>query len=264
MREVHCEIIRDLLPLYVDDVCSEKSKDMIEEHLRGCEECRNYYEALQEEHPVIAKDFTSSDFLEGEFIRKVEKKIKHKITFDMVIAGFVVFLVCAMGSVLLERYPHEPGFALYGLIDQRLETDVVEIKNLYQLENGEIYFEVKSEEKVTWPYTNGMEYDEEKGTYYATGMYTYSWWNDHVEQSGTIKEGAFVYPTNPKDINGFTHEISEIYFEGKDDERILVWEKGQKLEAAPAEIEEKVKEAHPESGEEDGSYWMFTKSTHVE
>ena len=42
MREIHCEIIRDLLPLYVDDVCSEKSKDMIEEHLRGCEECRNY------------------------------------------------------------------------------------------------------------------------------------------------------------------------------------------------------------------------------
>ena len=264
MRNIDCEIIQDLLPLYVDDVCSEKSIDMIEEHLRECEECRNYCEALQEELPVISKDFTSSNLLEGEFIRKVEKTIKHKITFDMVIAGFVVFLVCAMGSVLLDRYPHEPGFALCGLIDQRLETDVVEITNLYQLENGEIYFEIKSEEKVTWPYTNGMEYDEEKDMYYGTAMYTYSWWTDHIEQSGTIKEGAFVYPTNPKDMNGYSHEISEIYFEGKNDDKILVWKKGQQLEPAPAEIEERVKEAHSESGEEDGSYWMFTKNTSVE
>lgn len=34
-----CEIIRDLLPLYVDECCSEASTKLIETHLEGCPEC---------------------------------------------------------------------------------------------------------------------------------------------------------------------------------------------------------------------------------
>ena len=29
-----CEVIRDLLPLYVDEVCSGTSRELIEEHLQ--------------------------------------------------------------------------------------------------------------------------------------------------------------------------------------------------------------------------------------
>lgn len=35
-----CEMIQDLLPLYCDGVCSETSKQIIEEHLQDCEKCR--------------------------------------------------------------------------------------------------------------------------------------------------------------------------------------------------------------------------------
>ena len=45
MKNTPCEVIKDLLPLYVDDICSEKSKDIIEEHLAECEECRNYLDS---------------------------------------------------------------------------------------------------------------------------------------------------------------------------------------------------------------------------
>ena len=34
-----CEVIRDLLPLYADDVCSDTSRQLIEEHLAECPEC---------------------------------------------------------------------------------------------------------------------------------------------------------------------------------------------------------------------------------
>ena len=34
------EIILDLLPLYHDGVCSEKSRAAVEEHLKACETCR--------------------------------------------------------------------------------------------------------------------------------------------------------------------------------------------------------------------------------
>ena len=36
-----CDVIRDLLPLYADNACSEKSRDMVEEHLQECPACRN-------------------------------------------------------------------------------------------------------------------------------------------------------------------------------------------------------------------------------
>ena len=31
-----CEIVQDLLPLYVDGACSESSAEMVREHLESC------------------------------------------------------------------------------------------------------------------------------------------------------------------------------------------------------------------------------------
>ena len=260
MDKIHCDIVKDLLPLYVEDVCSEKSKAEIERHLEACEDCKCYYEMLKEDNPKVEKDWTSSNLLEGEFIQGIEKKIKKKITFDMVVAGFVVFLACAIGSVMYTDYVHEPGFELFGLIDTRLETEDITITDLYQLESGEIFFTAKSDKKFTWPYTDAAVYDEEKNIYYSTGMCTYSWWNDHIEQSGTLREGAFICSPVAWDAGGNRHEISEIRFEGKGDESILVWEKGQELEPAPEEIEREVEERRFLSEDPRGAYWIYTKS----
>ena len=39
-----CGIVRDLLPLYIDGIASEASREFAEEHLRACADCRNEYE----------------------------------------------------------------------------------------------------------------------------------------------------------------------------------------------------------------------------
>ena len=41
-----CEIIQDLLPLYVDGACSPSSRDMIKEHMTSCTGCKTVYESL--------------------------------------------------------------------------------------------------------------------------------------------------------------------------------------------------------------------------
>ena len=33
MKKINCNIIRDILPLYLDDVVSDETKQMVEEHL---------------------------------------------------------------------------------------------------------------------------------------------------------------------------------------------------------------------------------------
>ena len=42
-----CEVIRDLLPLYADDVCSDTSRELIREHLQECPECSAVLEKLR-------------------------------------------------------------------------------------------------------------------------------------------------------------------------------------------------------------------------
>ena len=35
-----CKIIEDFITLYAEDLCSEDSKKMVEEHLKTCESCK--------------------------------------------------------------------------------------------------------------------------------------------------------------------------------------------------------------------------------
>lgn len=43
-----CNVIRDLLPLYVDGCCSEESAKLVAEHLAACENCRKAYSQMGE------------------------------------------------------------------------------------------------------------------------------------------------------------------------------------------------------------------------
>lgn len=40
MKKISCNIIRDILPLYLDDVVSDDTKELVEEHLETCDACR--------------------------------------------------------------------------------------------------------------------------------------------------------------------------------------------------------------------------------
>lgn len=45
--EKNCNIIADLLPLYVDGICSNESKVLIEEHIKTCKSCEKLLKDMQ-------------------------------------------------------------------------------------------------------------------------------------------------------------------------------------------------------------------------
>lgn len=47
MKEISCNIIRDILPLYVDEAVCEETKELVEEHLFTCEDCRKEAEMMK-------------------------------------------------------------------------------------------------------------------------------------------------------------------------------------------------------------------------
>ena len=49
---MNCDIIKDLLPLYCDGVCSEETSRAVEEHLTTCPACRTLLDEMRRE-PVM-------------------------------------------------------------------------------------------------------------------------------------------------------------------------------------------------------------------
>lgn len=100
-----CGIIRDLLPLYIDDVCNEESKQAIENHLTECEECQNYYEAMKSIEGFVKKESDNSeDMRMKNSLKKIKSKINKKIR-NIVLCAVAAVFVFIVGFNLLFNAP---------------------------------------------------------------------------------------------------------------------------------------------------------------
>ena len=53
MKKISCNIIKDILPLYLDGVVSDDTRQMVEEHLRTCDQCREEAVMLKQDVPCL-------------------------------------------------------------------------------------------------------------------------------------------------------------------------------------------------------------------
>ena len=99
----NCDVIRDLLPLYVENMLSEKSCELVEEHLEKCENCRK---ALAE---MKKTEFEISHNVDP--IKRFSKTFrKHTITvagLSVLITVGVIILILSL--VFLEYFPLLPS-----------------------------------------------------------------------------------------------------------------------------------------------------------
>ena len=92
-----CEVIRDLLPLYADDVCSDGSRRIVEEHLPACPECTAVLEHLR------SKEIETGLTEEKEKVIEFQaKKFRRRSTaVGSVIAGLfmIPILICLIINI---------------------------------------------------------------------------------------------------------------------------------------------------------------------
>jgi len=106
MSKRECDIIKDLLPSYVDEICSEASKEWIEEHLKECEGCRALAE-LMKNTEISAKRLEQEQLEAG---RKVIRKNLRRSVFNLglcILTAFLMFLVFGLDGVQI------PNIVLY-------------------------------------------------------------------------------------------------------------------------------------------------------
>lgn len=95
MNKKECDIIKDLLPSYVDNICSEASKEWIQAHLEECEECRATAEALKTTEFSVKQ----MDFAQVDATKKVKKK---QIGSSLVISSLCLFVTLVTAAVFAE------------------------------------------------------------------------------------------------------------------------------------------------------------------
>ncbi len=90
-----CGIVRDLLPLYIDECCSEESRATVESHLMECEDCKAIFESMS----------SCSEDKEQEFNvpKKLSKINDWKASVLQSVLLFVSFAVLAV-SITMEAY----------------------------------------------------------------------------------------------------------------------------------------------------------------
>ncbi|WP_276888229.1 zf-HC2 domain-containing protein [Anaerococcus lactolyticus] len=87
-----CDIVKDLMPLYIDDVLSENSKIFVKDHIDSCESCRKYYEKLSSEVKIPSSKYArKADLKPLEYLKaSLSRKIIKRVLAVVLVIGFFV------------------------------------------------------------------------------------------------------------------------------------------------------------------------------
>lgn len=102
---IPCDTVRDLLPLYHDEVCSQESRKLVEEHLAGCESCRAELAKMGKEEPSAME--TARPLKE---IAETWKKSKLDAFFKgALLISLVAMLACGVAYNVIGSYVAPDG-----------------------------------------------------------------------------------------------------------------------------------------------------------
>lgn len=97
MEKINCNVIQDILPLYIDNVVSDDTKELVEEHLQNCEICQRVYHEtktdLENDMKISAQTKESShEANDLKSFRKFLKKRKIKTILLSIAATVICFV----------------------------------------------------------------------------------------------------------------------------------------------------------------------------
>ncbi|WP_167958403.1 zf-HC2 domain-containing protein [Anaerosporobacter faecicola] len=149
-----CDVIQDLLPLYVEDMISMKTKKIVEDHLEECVTCRNICQNMKKETGYTKMESTNSlqlfrrriiyegilailvEMLALTYIGKYVFAMPNLLQFIMseffIILPLIAFITCFQFAV--KKVQKAIGFAIVYTVVELL----IFIYLLYMMFNGDI------------------------------------------------------------------------------------------------------------------------------
>lgn len=114
--KMECDIIRDLMPLYVENMVSEKSKEAVDSHLAECPACKNIYKEMTA--PKIPVQFNTEP---AKSFRKYMKREKRRVGFKVALIS--TFAVLAAVLIWLSMIGAAAGLLVVDMKSAKIEED---------------------------------------------------------------------------------------------------------------------------------------------
>ncbi len=167
-----CEIIGDLLPLYLDEVCSPASKTLVEEHLCRCSGCSALLQSLKKEEQ-------QEKLIQSQTARIVKRHRQKEFSgaIKAVSKRFLILVLVCLGVLLLFG-----ATSLYATMTQIVLSD----NRAYTAHFDEEWIIGKSVEEIEARYGKFPLWQNETGTfkgYLVLGgdnLYCYIYFEDHI------------------------------------------------------------------------------------
>lgn len=91
-----CDIVRDLMPLCIDDTASEKTKQMVTEHMEECTPCSGVYEEMRKETKIeLPVQSASPEFATA--VKKMKSRRKRRIWLILLLGVLLAGMVALVG-----------------------------------------------------------------------------------------------------------------------------------------------------------------------
>ncbi|MFL0374724.1 zf-HC2 domain-containing protein [Paenibacillus amylolyticus] len=134
MSKLQCDVVRDLLPLYYDNVCSTATKREIEAHIATCSDCKMMLEKLKDQE-YLSIEIIEKNKLEGNELKSIAGFWNQSKTraFDK-----ALLVAASVFSLLILVYL---GLTQWNIVN--VPTEVIRITDISQLRDGKIVYQVK-------------------------------------------------------------------------------------------------------------------------
>lgn len=129
-----CDLIQDLLPLYLDGVCSEESKEAIEGHLPDCSDCKEFYAVMCEADRIEID--AHSEERERQKVASFQT-VKKKLFRKWILTGF--FTVVGLVAIV---------FAVVGILKNTVEVVEYEDNISVSMVDGDLIGRLKGSQET--------------------------------------------------------------------------------------------------------------------
>ncbi|MEZ7172655.1 zf-HC2 domain-containing protein [Sporosarcina sp. OR05] len=90
-----CNVVKDLLPSYVDGICSDDTVEIVEEHLHNCDECKTQLTMMQTDYVEPIPEQVKNAI-------KPFKKVNKKRRIQVITTTVLTFILTVIGALLIQ------------------------------------------------------------------------------------------------------------------------------------------------------------------
>lgn len=152
-KNISCNIIRDLLPLYMDDSCSPDSKKLVEEHIKECVTCQKEQQLYQTTVTLPNEDPDINN------IKRGIRKIKASKTIGLI--ALAISLILTFLIIPITNYVVGSGITYTNLNDIHSANQFVEALSSGDYNNAYSYLDIEGKYNALLQTDYGLRKDED-------------------------------------------------------------------------------------------------------